>query len=212
MAKRAEKKTTTKASRPPRNRRTDPNAPGADGGDGPGAGHNSRSKLTFEAEQQLFLQHRESWNQAQAKLKVAEKLLADVVVALKSDGFTKKMFVYADDLGTPKGEKRVVTDVADRVKVARFMGHPLGAAQLDLFNEGTAVRPKPLTIEDCYEEGKRTSMENKPGKPPAHYSAEQIQAFMSGYHDHQRELAGGIKAPASHGGSSLAHAEPEGNA
>lgn len=207
MAKRASTKTA--AARPPRARKTDPNAPGASGGS-PRAGHNS--KLTFEDEQQLFLRHRESWNAAQAKVAVAEKLLSDVVAALRSDGFTKKMFEYADDLATAKGEKRVVTAVADRVKVARFMGHPLGAAQLDLFNEGTAVVPAALTLDDCYAEGKRCSMDNKPGKAPAHYSAEQIQSFMSGYHDHQRELAGGIKAPGDRDASSLAHTEAKGSA
>lgn len=188
------------AKKPSRRKaQTDPNAPGA----AAGPGHNS--KLTFEQEQALFLQHRGPWNAAQAKIAAAEKNLSDVVATLKADGFTKKQFQIADELGKPKGEARVVGEVNDRIRVARFIGHPMGT-QMDLFGGGQTVKvPPPLTLDACYGEGKRCSMENKPGRPPEHYAADQIQSFMAGFHEHQREIAGGIKAPLDPSGSTLAH-------
>lgn len=204
MAKRAARASGGKTQR---RRKTDPAAPGGDAAIGPGHNSSKASKLTLNDERALFMQHRGPWNSAQAKLAVAEKLLADVVAALKADGFTKKQFELADDLGKPKSEARVHAEVRDRLKVAYFMGHPMGG-QLNLFDQPDRTP----VVDRAYDEGKSASMQNKAAQPPNAPDTEAYRAYMAGFHDHQREIAGGIKAPSSFEASKLAHAEPEGSA
>jgi hypothetical protein len=173
--------------------------------DVPGASHNSgdeRPGLTPNEEQALFLQHRTSWNEGQAKLKAAEKIVADVVAALKADGFTKKQMQIADSLGSLKGEVKIEAEVADRLKVARWIGHKLGA-QMDLFEQPDRTP----AVDIAYGEGKRASMTNKPARPDYAPSSPQYASYMAGYHDHQRELAGGLRAPEDVNQSTLAHQE-----
>src|ERR1700685_3362868 len=172
-----------------RTKRTKAGVPGAE------PGHNSgddKPVMTASEKQASFLQHRESWNQVQAKVKVAKKLEADVVAALKSDGFTKKQMEIADSLATTKGEAKITAEVGERLQVARWIGHSLGA-QMDLFGEPDRTP----SVEIAYEEGRRASMTNQKRKPDNHYSpdTEQYRAWFAGYDSHQRELVGGMKAP-----------------
>jgi hypothetical protein len=48
-------------------------------------------------------------------------------------------------------------------------------------------------------------MQNEPRKPPHAPETEAYRAWMDGYESHQRELAGGFKAP-----SAVSRPEPEG--
>ena len=76
------------------------------------------------------------------------------------------------------------------LQVARWLGHPMGA-QLDMFEA-----PDRTPIADrAYDEGKQASIENRSAKPSYAPETEAYRSYMSGYHDHQRELAGGLKAP-----------------
>lgn len=181
-------------SKGPRKAKTKPDAPGA--------GHNSgddKAPLTADEQRQLFLSHRTSWNGWKAKLAVVEKIERDVKAALKADGFTVKQMQIADQLLSVKGEAKVTGEVEDRLKVALWTGHPMGA-QLDLFRQPDRT---PST-DRAYDAGKMCSMENKPAKPPYDPSTPQYERFMAGYHDHQRELVGGLKAPKSDDESTMA--------
>lgn len=184
----------------PRTPKTKPGAPGA-----VGPGHNSdagddKPKLTPDEEQALFLNHRTAWSGLEAKRKVFKKFEDEVKAALKNDGFTIKMMKIADDLTTVKGEAKIEAEVEERLKVARWIGHPLGA-QMDLFEQPDRTP----SVDRAYEEGKRTSMENKRAKPSYAPETEQYRSFMAGYHDHQRELVGGMKAPEDVDQSTLAN-------
>ena len=179
---------TAGAGKRPRKPRTRPDAPGADA---PGIGDNSRagaSRLTPDQERELFLSHRTTWNAWQAKLKAVEAIGIDVKAALKADGFTVKQMQIADDLATVKGEARVVGEVTDRLKVARWIGHAMGA-QLDLFEQPDRT---PI-VDRAYDEGKQASMENKPRSPPHAPGTAAYDAWMNGYSDHQEELASKFK-------------------
>lgn len=195
----------------PRTRKTNPKAPGADGA---GIGHNTGAdadagtpKLTMDEERKLFLHHRTQWNTWKAKRVVVDTLERDVKATLKGDGFTVKQMQIADELTTVKGEKKVTGEVQDRFKVARWIGHPMGA-QLDLFNQPDRT---PIA-ERAYDQGKQASMEDKPASPQYAPETEAYRQYMAGYHDHQRELAGGIKAPRAVEDSTLANAKPQGQA
>lgn len=195
MAKKsADKKTATTT----RKRRTKAGAPGAAAAsDGtPGAGHNSEraSRLAIEQERALFLTHRSAWASYRAKIDIAEKFGDDVKAALKSDGFTVKQFQIADQLGKPKGEARVIGEITDRLKVARWLGHPAGK-QLDMFEEPDRT---PI-VDRARDQGKMASMENRAARPQdAGYSpdTEAFRAYMDGFHQHQGEIAGaGLRKP-----------------
>ena len=104
----------------------------------PGApGHNSgddaaKPGLTDTERRELFASHRQAWNEWQAKQAVVDKIGKDVKAALKGDGFTIKHMQIADDLMDAAGEAKVKAEVQDRLQVALWIGHPMGA-QLDLF-------------------------------------------------------------------------------
>jgi hypothetical protein len=170
--------------------KTKDNVPGAAGN----AGDNSKPKhnLTPEDQRALFVHHRVAWAELQTKQKAVDEIAIKVKAALKKDGFTVKQMEIADQLGDLKGEAKIQGEVKDRLQVARWIGHPLGA-QLDLFADMKAapqVSP--------YDLGKTASVENRPAKPQDHGFApdtDQHERYMAGYGDHQRELSGGLKAP-----------------
>lgn len=134
---------------------------------------------TSDDERALFLQHRSSWSNWLAKLAVVEKLEKDVKTALKADGFTVKQFQIADQLaGSPKQEAKVRCEVKDRLKVAWWVGHPMGA-QLDLF----AQPDRTPSVDRAYDEGRQAVMENQPAKPNYSPETEQYRSYMAGFHD-----------------------------
>jgi hypothetical protein len=164
-----------------RKRKTRADAPGADGA---GIGDNSEeAELTPDERRALFLTHRTSWNEYQAKLKAVETIGDEVKAALKSDGFTIKMMKIADQLADVKGEAVVKSEVEDRLKVARWLGHPLGA-QLDLFEQPDR---RPAT-EVAFENGKTAGMEGRVRKPPHSPEVPQYEEWMRGWYEGQKLL------------------------
>jgi hypothetical protein len=171
-----------------------PGAAGVAGAAGKGDNSKPKHNLTPEDQRALFIHHRVAWAELQAKQAAVDKIAITVKAALKKDGFTVGQMKIADSLGDLKGEAKIQGEVKDRLQVARWIGHPLGA-QLDLFADMKAA-PQAAP----YEVGKSDSMANLPAKPQDHGYApgtEQHDRYMAGYSDHQRELAGGIKAPAT---------------
>lgn len=199
------RKSTTKKPRT----RTKANAPGAAAAV---PGHNSDAaaggdddapvELSSDDMQALFFQHRTKWNEYKAKQAVVDQFYDDMTGALKNDGFTIKQMKIADDLMDVAGEAKVKAEVKDRLQVATWMGHPLGA-QLDMFDQPDDT---PL-VDRAYAAGRRQSMQNLPLQPPHSPETEAYRAYCAGYHDHQRELAGGIRAPADVNQSTMAHAD-----
>ena len=179
--------------------RTKPDIPGALPSIGDNSGKVQRI-LTDDEKRELFLHHRTKWNQLRAKRAVHDDNMDEFKADLKADGFTLKQMKIADELADIKGEAKVKSEVSDRLQVALWIGHPLGA-QLDLF-----AQPDRTPSDDvAYDAGKMCSMENRPARPPYDPSTSQYQKFMAGFHDHQRQLAGGLKAAEDVNQSTLAN-------
>lgn len=153
------------------------------------SGHNQAE----DAIRENFLQHRGVWNQLTAKQKLLDKQWKDAKAALKADGHKVVQMQIADALsGSAKQEAKVYGEVEDRLKVARYIGHKLGA-QYDLF----AQPDRTPAVDVAYDSGKQASMENEPKKPPYDPSTPQYNAWMGGYDDHQKTLMAGFKPLAS---------------
>lgn len=143
--------------------------------------------LSDDQKRESFLHHRTAWNGWQGKVKALAEIEKGVKKALKADGFTVEEFKVADDLTTVKGEAKVKASVETRLRVAAWIGHPMGA-QMDLF----AKNAKTMT-RNPYDEGKQASMENKPKKPPAEYAigSDQWAKWIEGYDEHQASIVPG---------------------
>lgn len=180
------------AAAKPRKPKTKPDAPGAAAvqasGGAPGPGHNSDKRSADEV-REGFLQHRKSWLGWQAKLKVVEKFGKDVKAALKADGYKVIEMQIADDLaGSPKSEAKIQMQVEDRLRVAQWIGHPMGS-QMDLF-----AQPDRTPLSDrAYDKGKQASMENQAARPDYAPETEAYREYMRGYHDHQATIGKGFK-------------------
>jgi hypothetical protein len=177
-----------------RKQRTRRDAPGASAL--AGIGHNKGPvERTADEVKEQFLKHLSAWQAGQTLLAEAKAEIAKVKAAAKNDDFKVKQFVIACDLDTVSGESKRTSEVDAILEVARWVNHPLGA-QLDMFrsSEGTTLLSR---AEQAYEEGKTASMQDRPRKPPKGYGpqTEAYDGWMEGYDRHQRELAGGFKAP-----------------
>jgi hypothetical protein len=149
-----------------------------------------------EAMQASFLQHRNLWNNALAKLKVAEKALKEVVADAKAEGFLKLHFQIADMLAAgPKKEAKVVAAVKHRIEVAKWIGHAMGKRinlnQLDLFGPDA---PAGDPVQAAYEHGEKAGLDGETANVPGQYSANDLsQAWLSGHHRGQATIQKGIK-------------------
>lgn len=153
-------------------------------------GSNSKPTLSDNEKRASFLHFNQQITGLRAKMNAAKKLLDDAYTEAKAAGFAKKKFEIAASLGDVKGELKIKSEVRDRLEVARWLGHPLGA-QMDLFDEPDRT---PI-VDRAYEEGKTDSMSGKPRNPAAKYSpdTDAWRAYCAGFDDHQRELHGGFK-------------------
>lgn len=177
----------------PRKPKTKADAPGAP----------EREPLSESEVQELFLHHRTAWTEWKAKRAVVDDHERKVKAALKADGYTVKQMEIADALITVKGEAKITGEVKDRLQVAAWVNHPMGR-QLEMFNE-----PDRTPLADrAYAEGRQASMENRRAAPRHAPDTEAYRQYMAGFHEHQRELAGGIRAPKSEEGSSMAYRDP----
>jgi hypothetical protein len=155
--------------------------------------HNTAAESDQRTEDQIragFLHHRQAWTQMTARQKALDKQWTDVKAALKADGYKVIQMQVADDLaGSPKQEAKVHAAVRDRLQVARWVGHPMGA-QLDLF----AQPDRTPATDKAYDEGKQAFMEDKRATPPYAPGVPQYTQWLSGYHDAQdARVRGGLK-------------------
>jgi hypothetical protein len=180
-----------------RKAKTKPDAPGADDAD---VGHNGGPKLTGDEERALFLRDKDAFKIAQGKLDAATADVRNVRKRIKADGFTVVQVKAAIALETPEGEERIRAEIQERLQAAMWVGVPWGA-QLDLFEQPDRTP----SVDRAYDEGKMASMSNQRAQPGYAPETEAYRSYMAGYHDHQRELAGGLKAPDDAGQSTMAN-------
>lgn len=155
-----------------------------------GKGHNQPpAEPNTDDIREAFLVHRGTWNQLTAAQKALDKRWTDAKAALKADGYKVIHMQIADDLaGSPKQEAKVHSAIHDRLQVAQWVGHPMGA-QLDLF----AQPDRTPAVDRARDQGRQASMENKPCKPPYDSSTPQYQSYMEGYQEDQARIASGIQ-------------------
>lgn len=197
------------AATKPKKAKTKPDAPGAVPAAAaatapPPAGHNSgdtkASRLTDNQERELFSRHRETWKAVMNQQKLLDEKFSKIKGAIKADGFKVLHMRIADDLASPKGEKKVHADVKDRLWVARMIGHALGR-QMDFFDQPDRTP----AVDRAYQEGRTASIENQPRQcTQYHETTEQFREFMRGYNDHQEELV----ARVGRGGGELPQEAP----
>lgn len=176
----------TKATKPPKPEKAPKPAKAA-------KAHNTAAANDQRNDDQIragFNQHRGVWVGLSAKQKTLDKLWTDAKAALKADGYKVIQMQIADDLaGSPKQEAKVQAAVQDRLQVAKWIGHPLGA-QLDLF----AQPDRTPAVDRAYDLGKQAFMENQPAKPPYDSSTPQYAKWLEGHSDAQSAaLKKGIK-------------------
>ena len=170
-------------------KKTKPDAPGADAGVGHNSGESEFEELTDDEVRALFLRDKDAFKVAQGKLDAATAEVRNVRKRIKADGFTVVQIKAAIAMETPEGEALIRDEIHERLQAAMWVGVPWGA-QLDLFDQPDRT---PL-VDRAYDEGKQASMENRPAKPRYEPDTEAYRSYMAGYHEHQRELVGGLKA------------------
>ena len=161
-----------------------------------GAGGNGRELRASdnggnsEAIKAGFHQHRNLWNQIQAKKKAILNQEKEMVAAAKADGYQKQEFIIADMLAAnPKKEAKVVAAVETRIRVARWMGHGMGN-QYDLF----ADAPKQSPMDAAFADGKQSGVEGKSAEVPGQFSSADLSnAWMEGWHAGQAHVHKGFK-------------------
>jgi hypothetical protein len=183
------KKPGTKGQRAPRAAKSSaPKSPRKGTGGNPRAKPGTNLKDLSEDEvRHLFLKNRGEYIAAKAKEAAAKKVVDEIVTQAKGDGFTKKELDLSIDLADLKKEKKVIADVETRLRVARWIGHKMGA-QMDLFAEPDRTP----AVDRAREQGKMDSMEGKPCKPNFAPETEQYRAYMEGFNADQDRLQGSV--------------------
>lgn len=144
---------------------------------------NNSSNLNPDEVRALFLSNRTEFVAALAKQKAAKKLVDDVVTQAKADGFTKKELELSVQLADLKGERKVEADVATTLRVARWIGHKMGA-QADLFEQPDRTP----SVDRAFDAGKQASMEGAARKPPHSPETPQYASWMAGFDEDQGRL------------------------
>jgi hypothetical protein len=165
----------------PKPKRGRPKVSGQHPSSSTGAVTKADNQRSEEAVRASFLHHLNAWNQMRAREAVFDKVYKDTVAALKADGHSVKQMKIADALsGNAKQEAKIHGEVHDRLLVAKFIGHPMGA-QLDLFSQPDRTP----AVDRATDEGKQAHMEGKRASPPYMPGTPQYTAWLEAYHEAQ---------------------------
>ena len=150
----------------------------------------------------LALNHKGLFSRALAAKKAKDADFRNACKKIKAElGDTGVAIIKAMvELDSPEGEAAVISRIRAQATAAKWAGLPVGT-QIEL---SLGQPDRTPAVDRAYDEGKKASMENQPRKPPHAPETEASRAWFAGYDDNQRELAGGIKAPADIAGSTLA--------
>ena len=135
-----------------------------------------------------FLVHATAFERATAKVKAANKILAEVKKTAKTDGFTVPQIKFALQCQTPEGEAIAKSLIASNLLAAAYMDADIGT-QFTLFLEPDRTP----AVDRAYKEGQSMAMKNEAAVPKYDPSTPQHAAFMKGYHEEQeRQIKTGI--------------------
>lgn len=156
----------------------------------PGPGHNSIPELTDDQRFALTAMHKK----VIARIMVAQQELANDLRNAKKLAKSELGPYAIDDikdmiaLETEEGEAKHKAEVERRVKVARWMGLPVGT-QGSIFE---AVDREPAE-DKAYHLGKRHGLAGDTQQNPHSPGAPQYQRYLDGFHDGNAVLAQGIR-------------------
>lgn len=155
-----------------------------------GPGHNGApAELTDEQRQALFFQHKKKYSAALAAKKAADVALKNVCKLAKSELGDDAVPSIKDALllETAEGEVEFRARVERQMRVARWMGMPVGA-QGNLFEENDRTP----AADKAFADGKRAGLAGETAKPPHDPSTEQYGRWMEGHAEGQAVVAKGF--------------------
>lgn len=156
----------------------------------PGLGHNGPAELTDDQRFALTAVHKAAYAKALETKKTADAALKQVCKIAKAELGATAVDDIKDliALDTPEGEAAHKAKVDRMVKVARWMGLPVGT-QGSIFDP---VDRQPAE-DKAHAEGKRHGLAGDRQQNPHSPGTPQYQKYLDGFHDGQAVLAKGIR-------------------
>lgn len=155
----------------------------------PGPGHNL-PELSDDQRFALTVLHKKSYERSLAAKKAADADLKNTCKLARAELGPTAIDDIKDmiALDSPEGESLLKSKVERMVKVARWMGLPIGT-QGDIFSD---VDRTPA-VEKAEAKGKRDGLAGAPCNPECDTSVPQYESYMKGFHAGQAVLAKGIR-------------------
>lgn len=147
----------------------------------PGMGHNGDA-LSEDQKIARFFSYKKRWEAARLTLKnleeeikteIGKKSIRDIRLSIQLD--------------TPEGEERLKDKMEAQIRVAKWMGLPVGA-QEDMFPEDRTP-----AVDASRARGKRDGLAGNAYKPECDPSVPQHAAYSEGFNEGQHVLAQGFK-------------------
>lgn len=154
-----------------------------DGDEAPGPGHNGPAELTEDQRIALTFQHKKAYESALATKKAADAALKNSCKLAKAELGPDAVsdIKHMIELETEEGESKFKAKVEREVRIARWMGLPVGANG-NLFE---AVDRTPA-VDRAAAAGKRAGLAGDRCENPHDSSTPQYAAFMTGYGEGQK--------------------------
>lgn len=154
----------------------------------PGIGHNG-GELSEDQKIARFFSYKKRWEAAKLTLKNLEE---EIKTRIGKHGVRDiRTAVQLDD---PDGEERIKERIEAQMRIARWMGLPVGE-QEDLF-----PADRTPAVDAALARGKRDGLSGNPYKPECDPSVPQYAAYTNGFNEGQSVLAQGFKSfPSEHG-------------
>ena len=137
--------------------------------------------LTEDQKAALFHNHLAKYQQHLGLKKKADADFKNVCKMIKAEGTTLVDINTAIKLSGEEGEAVVKAEIADTIRVARWMGHSVGY-QMEMFPDR-----RPAT-DRAYDDGKVAGLAGQVKKPPFDANLPQCARWSDGWHDGQAAL------------------------
>lgn len=138
--------------------------------------HVAKEPLSDDQLRALFFNHKSQYEKALEAKKKADATLKVVCKQIKAEGTKLDDIKTAIRLEEPEGEAELRAQIEREIRVARWVGLPLGT-QLSLLDE---IDRTPID-ERAFEEGKRAGLKGQVASPPSSYAGDTMQKWMDGW-------------------------------
>lgn len=154
-------------------------------------GHNQGPReLTDDERFALSVIHKRAYEKSLAAKKAADADLKNTCKLLKAELGANALADIKDmiALETPEGEAALKAEIERKIKVARWLGLPIGA-QGSIFDEAD----RQPAVDKARAEGKRHGLSGDACSPPHDPSTPQYQSWIEGWQEGQTVLAGDFR-------------------